>query len=285
MSTAADEHGFKINFVLHNIDDIAPFGENRDHLSWFGLTDADLWIDAGASTIYEYSEAAVKAWGASGVNDRYNDYYLSRFLEDFSRIFGAVGESVPRRLYDAAENFADMTRRWMDLRFPDDDNDEDDGFDEFFDGEFQPLNEWYGSRVIDSGHLTGGPGIGFVRCGGRLKIFWKSDHLLEGGESIWTAPSGVFELSYEDFVCEARRFFGEFFQKMDEQVQKALRKDWGGVRLDKEYLARENKERKEGFEQKLSLLDGDRLMPDGSAVEERFEKMLSQIGDLGNIGM
>lgn len=284
MSTAADEHGFKINFTLHDIEDIVPFGENRDHLSWFGLTDADLWINVGARTIYEYSEAAVKAWGASGVNNRYNDYYLSRFLEDFSGIFGAVGESVPRRLYDVSENFADMMRHWMDLRFPGDDG-EEDGFDQFFDGEFQPLNKWYGSRVIDSGHLTGGPGIGFVRCGERLKIFWKSDHLLESGESIWTAPSGVFELSYEDFVCEVRRFFGEFFRKMDEQVQKALQKDWCSVILDKEYLIRENKERKEGFEQKLSLLNGDRRMSDRGAVEERFEKMLSQIGDLGNIGM
>lgn len=279
MNTAAEEHGFKINFTLHDIEDIVPFGENRDHLSWFGLTDADLWINVGTRTIYEYSEAAVKAWGESGVNNRYNDYYLSRFLEDFSGIFVTVGESVPRRLYDAAENFADMTRRWMDLRFPDDED--EGGFDEFFDGEFRPLNEWYGGRVIDSGHLTGGPGIGFVRCGERLKIFWESDYLLESGESIWTAPSGVFELSYEEFADEARRFFGEFFRKMDEQVQKALQKDWGSVRLDKEYLVRENKERKEGFEQKLSLLDGDRLMPDGDAVEGRFEKMLSEIGNIG----
>lgn len=276
MNIPANERGFKINFVLRDIDDIVPFGENRDHLSWFGLTDSDLWIDVGERTVYEYSEAAVKAWGAK--NSRYNDYYLSRFLEDFSGIFKAVGESVPRRLYDVSENFADIMRSWMDLRFPDDNDNDEDGFDKFLDEEFQPLNEWYGSRVIDSGHLTGGSGIGFVRCGERIKIFWKSDYLLENGESIWTAPSGVFEHSYEDFAHEARRFFGEFFRKMDDQVRKALQKDWGRVRLDKEYLVRENKERREGFEQKLSLLDGDRVMPDGDAVEERFEKMLSFIG-------
>lgn len=276
MNTPAAGRGFKINFVLRDIDDIVPFGENRDHLSWFGLTDSDLWIDVGESTIYEYSEAALKAWGVK--NSRYNDYYLSRFLEDFSGILKAVSESVPRRLYDVSENFADIMQSWMDLRFPGDDNDDDGEFDKFFDEEYLPLNEWYGSRVINSGHLTGGPGIGFVRCGGRLKIFWKSDYLLESGESIWTSPSGVFELSYADFACEVRRFFGEFFQKMDEQVQKALQKDWGSVRLDKEYLVRENKERREGFKQKLSLPDGDRRMSGGGAVEERFERMLSEIG-------
>ena len=78
--------GFKINFSLKPPEKIVPFGKNRDHISWFGLTDGELWIEVGERTIYEYSDAAVREWG--GV--RYNDYYLSRFLEDFSEIFGAL---------------------------------------------------------------------------------------------------------------------------------------------------------------------------------------------------
>ena len=94
--------GFKINFVLRDIDKIVPWGEKRDYLSWFGLTDSDLWIKAGDKTIYEYSGAARKFWEC---DIRYNDYQLSRFLEDFSRIFEYVRESVPPKYYDIIGGF------------------------------------------------------------------------------------------------------------------------------------------------------------------------------------
>lgn len=38
---------FKINFELKNTDDIVPWGENRNHLHWFGLTDGTLYIQVG----------------------------------------------------------------------------------------------------------------------------------------------------------------------------------------------------------------------------------------------
>lgn len=239
-------NGFKINFELKTeLDEIAPFGEKgRRSLSWFGLTDSLLWITSGDKTVYEYSDAVRKEWG----DIRYNDYYLSRFLEDFSEIFERIAKPIPREFYDSVEGFEERSEKQLALL------DEDDPeFDAKYD-EYLEKRAWFSDRVFDSGHLKGGPIIGCFRCGELLKFYWNSRYTLESGESIWTSPRGSFEMPYQDFAAEVKRFFAEFFTKMDEQVKRALEKDWGEIKVDKEYLARENAERKTGFEQKLAML-------------------------------
>lgn len=238
---------FKINFELKtNLDEIAPFGEAGSYsLSWFGLTDGLLWITAGDKTVYEYSEAANREWGGE---TRYNDYYLSRFLEDFSEIFESIAKPISRGLYDSVEGFEELSQKMLD-EIPDD----DEVFDEKLD-EYMEKTEWFRSRTFDSGHLIGGPIIGCFRCGGLLKFYWNSGYSLESGESIWTSPRGSLEIPYSEFTSEVKRFFAEFREKMDEQVKRALEKDWGEIRVDKEYLVKENAERKIGFEQKTAKL-------------------------------
>ena len=229
---------FRINFKLQTeLDKIAPFGEKgRYSLSWFGLTDSLLWITAGDSTVYEYLQSARD-------DISYNDYYLSRFLEDFSGIFGSVAEPISRELFDGVESFDALTQRELDKL------DEDDpAFDEKYD-EILAQREWFTDRIFDSGHLRGGPDIGCFRCGERLKFYWNST-----AEDLWTSPRGSFELPYRDFVSAVKRFFGEFYAQMDEQVKRALDKDWGEIKVDKEYLLIENSERKIGFDQGLALL-------------------------------
>lgn len=237
---------FKINFELKaDLDEIAPFGEKGSYsLSWFGLTDGLLWITAGDKTVYEYSDAAIKEWGGA----RYNDYYLSRFLEDFSDIFESIAKPIPRELYESVEDFEELSQNLLD-DIPDDDPEFDAKYDDYLE-----KTEWFSNRIFDSGHLIGGPLIGCFRCGNTLKFYWNGDAPLECGESIWTAPRGSFEMPYCDFTAEVKRFFAEFYENMDEQVKRALKKDWGEIKVDKEYLVRENAERKIGFDQKLSFL-------------------------------
>lgn len=265
--------GFRINFALKPPEKIVPFGENRDSISWFGLTDGELWIEVGERTIYEYSRAAVRECGGSG----YNDYYLSRFLEDFSGIFGAVSEPVPKRFYDVVGSFAADADEWLGRHS--DDSDED--FLRFEDEEYFPLTDWFYRRVFDSGHLVGGPLIGCFRCGDNVKIYWESDYKTDGGESIWKYPSGICELPYAEFTAEVRGFLERFYQKMDEQTELALRMDWGGVKLDKEYLKKENLGRKSCFDSRLGLL----FQPpselsgvtDWERAEELYHKMIFEI--------
>lgn len=237
---------FKINFELKaDLEEIAPFGEKGSYsLSWFGLTDGLLWITAGDKTIYEHSDAVRKAWG----DIRYNDYYLSRFLEDFSEIFGSVAKPISKELYDSVEVFEELSQNRLD-DIPDDDPE----FDRLYD-EYLAKREWFADRIFDSGHLKGGPIIGCFRCDDKLKFYWNGDVPLGNGESIWTSPRGSFEMPYCVFVTEVKRFFAEFYAKMDEQVKRALKKDWGEIKVDKEYLVLENAERKIGFDQKLALL-------------------------------
>lgn len=242
-------NGFKINFKLKQPGEIAPFGEKgRYSLSWFGLTDGLLWITAGDKTVYEYSDAALKEWGG---DTKYNDYYLSRFLEDISDIFANIAEPVSRELYDSVEDFEERCEKRLE-QFPNYDDDPEE-FDRLYD-EYLEQKAWFNDRVFDSGHLRGGPIIGCFRCEDKLKFYWNGDAALESGESIWTAPRGSFEMPYNQFAAELKRFFNEFYEKMNEQVRSALERDWGEIAVDKEYLVRENDERKIGFDQKLSRL-------------------------------
>ena len=49
-----------INFTLKEFDKINPVGQEPDlYLSWFWLTEGDLWLTFGDQTIYEYSKEAI----------------------------------------------------------------------------------------------------------------------------------------------------------------------------------------------------------------------------------
>lgn len=260
--------GFAINFALKPLCAIIPWGDKRKSLSWFGMTDSELWIRVGEQTIYEYSDAARILWKC---NIRYNDYQLSRFLEDFSWTFDYIRESVPEKYYNIIWDFWNMRDRWQDMHIDDD----DDTFDVFYDEELEPLGKWFSDRVFDSGHLIGGPLIGCFRCGEKIKIWWLSDDILENGENIWTSSGGIYELLYTDFTAEVSRFFNEFYNSMDEQVRQAIERNWHEV--DKTRLAAENKERREGFDQKLALLSEDCRKTDWEKVDALFKKMEKEL--------
>lgn len=261
---------FRINFQLRELDKIIPWGDKKaGNLHWFALTDALLWITAGESAIYEYSEAALEQWKEYENNPKYNDYYLSRFLEDFSHTFAYIRESIPRYLYDIAEDFCKLTDSWKESHY----DDEDEVFEKFFDNEYLQLTEWFFERVFDSGHLIGGPLIGCFRCEDMIKVYWESDYLLENGKSIWKCPKGVCELKYTEFCKEIKDFFNRFYAEMDKQVELALSKDWGNIELDKNRLSQENMERKIGFDKQIAFLDKDCNKTDWEKVKRAYEEL------------
>lgn len=260
-------NNFKINFKLQELDKIMPFGQAPNlSLHWFGLTDGLLWIEAGTHTIYEYSQAAQRYFDNA---PRYNDYQISRFVEDFFDTFRYVGESIPEVLYHNLEIFDNKMSAWKELY----EDKDDDIFDEFYFNEYHELRDWYGNRSFDSAHLIGGPYIGCFRCGDKLKIIWESSHELDDGNSIWTSPKGCVELTYEEFINGVEEFFKAFLVEMDSQVDNAILKDWKSIGLDKEMLAWENGQRKEGFLQQLSLLRNTEEKTDWDKVTELYLKM------------
>ena len=236
---------FRINFKLKKPAEITPWGELQPTLHWFGLTDSLLWIDISNSVIYEYTEAYTDECGNSV---KYNEYQLSRFLEDFSEILPSVSRSVPKLFYDAIENFEKDTKKWESLYIDED----DETFENFYEEGYEPLTSWFYMRCIDSGHLVQGPQIGFFRCDDNIKIWWDSENYNQ--HSIWRFPSGCFEIVYSEFVSEVERFFSSFYKEMDKQVEEITQNGIPGVYVDNDALIQENKLRKDGFYQKVASL-------------------------------
>lgn len=257
---------FKINFQLQDLDKICPFGsEDNPSLHWFGLTYGLLWINAGNQTIYEYSEAARQYF----TGPQYNDYQISRFLEDFSDTFRYIGESIPKSLYDEIGKFETKMDEWKESHI----EDEDEVFELFYDNEYEPLIRWFYDRTLDSGHLVGGPWIGCFRFEDKIKLLWESSYQLENGESIWTAPSGIVEMTYEEFVSSVTEFYESFFAAMDKQVENAVAKDWGNVSLDKERLVKEHEERRSGFFDSIKLLNRPGEETNWNRIMELYDRM------------
>lgn len=263
---------FRINYQLKKPNQIVPWGDKEKCLHWFGLTDGLLWLNVGDSVIYEYSDSATLLFDHS---IRYNDYQLSRFLEDFSEILPYLAEPIPKFLYDHIDSFDKNISDWEHLYS---EKSDDEFFDDFLPNLFEPLYTWYGNRTFDSGHLVGGPIIGCFRYDNNIKIRWNSDYLLKDGNSIWKYPKGIYEMMYSDFASEVSRFFQSFEKDMDKQINDVLGNGIKGVFIDTEQLKKENKLRKDLFTQKVnSLYSFEEELSDWSTILSLYNNMISEI--------
>lgn len=264
---------FKINHILQRPEKIIPWGDKEKSLSWFGLTDGLLWIVAGDGIIYEYKEPHFNEWDEPII---YNDYQLSRFLEDFFDTFPFVAESVPDYIYNDIETFDARMEKWKSLYY----DLSDEEFDEFYFDVYYELYDPILARSFDSAHLIGGPDIGCFRNGDRIKFLWKSDYTDEQGNSIWTSPSGIYEMNYSDFIKEVSRFYEAFTVDMDKQVENVRDNGISGVYVDIPGLCRENEMRKEGFEQKLGFLkSGSNSKTDWNKISELYNRMMNEVSN------
>ena len=264
-----------INFKLRELDKILPWGQEPDlSLSWFALTDGDLWLTFGKETIYEYSKEAMDYWGNKSTP--YNDYQLSRFIEDFTGLFDKIRETIPAEFYELTKDlkiFKSNAKKWLDIY----DTDEDDYSDFYFE-EYDKLISWTYQRSFDSGHLIGGPNLFFFRRNDKVRIVWETEHILENGISLWTAKDDSFEMDYSDFVDKIKVFGQSFFTAMDKQVELAVAKEWGNIKIDKQRLVEEHKERKDEFFSTLLLLDQEPAdKTNWTEVEQLFNRMTNEI--------
>lgn len=264
-----------INFKLKNFDKINPVGQEPDlRLSWFWLTDGDLWLNFGDHTIYEYSKEAMEYFGDKPTP--YNDYYIVRFLEDFTQIFEKISEPIPDKFYNLTENikqFNDNAKKWLDIY----DIDEDKHNDFYFE-EYDKLISWTYERLFDSGHLNGGSHLSFFRNSDKIRVVWDVEHNLDNGINLWTAKDGTYEMNFSDFVEDIKIFGEHFFKAMDKQIELTLEKEWGDIKVDKIHIAKEHKERKLEFEKNLSFLEqGVKIKTDWREIEELYERMINEI--------
>lgn len=262
-----------INFKLRELDKISPWGvEPELSLHWFAMTDGDLWLTIGNETIYEYSTEAINHWGNK--TTPYNDYPIVRFIEDFTELFDKIRETIPEEFYQLTNDlkkFQADSKKWLDIY------DEDEESDFYFEV-YDKLISWTYQRTFDSGHIIGGPHLSFFRRNNKLRIVWETERILENGIILWTAKDGSFEMDYSDFVEKIKAFGQSFFSAMDKQVELAVAKEWGNIKIDKQRLVEEHKERKDEFLSNILQLSQE---PTGKTnwaeVEKLFKRMTNEI--------
>lgn len=264
-----------INFKLQEIDKIIPWGQEPDlSLHWFGLTDGDLWLTFGNTTIYEYSKEALNHWGDKP--SPYNDYQLSRFIEDFSHLFEKIAESIPEEIYELTvdlKTFYTNAEKWLAIYETDEDN-----YSDFFFEEYDKLLSWAYERTFDSGHLLGGPHLSFFRNNDKVRIVWKTEHFLDNGIPLWTAKDGSLEMNYSEFIHQIKLFGSSFFLEMGKQVELSVAKDWAEVKINKERLVEEHQQRKDSFYSALALLEQEPLnKTDWLEITQLFKRMTSEV--------
>jgi hypothetical protein len=264
-----------INFKLREFDEILPWGQEPElSLHWFGLTDGDLWLTFGNETIYEYSKEAIDYLGNKSTP--YNDYQLSRFIEDFTELFGKIRETIPEGLYNLTKNlknFHSQSQEWLDKYDTDKDN-----YNDFYFEKYHKLISWIYQRTLDSEHLIGGPHLSFFRRNEKVRIIWDTEHILENGISLWTAKNGSIEMNYSDFINKIKAFGLSFFAQMDKRIELAVVKEWGNIKVDKQRLVEEHKERKDHFFATLLLLEKESTdKTNWAEIEQFFTQMKNEI--------
>lgn len=261
-----------IHFKLRELEKIEPFGRKPEQqLHWFGLTDGDLWLTFGNETIYKYSKEAMDYW--ENKPTPYNDYYLSRFIEDFTKLFDKISETIPEIFYDLTQNLKEFhteADKMLDLSETDEVSKCNFNFEEY-----EKLTSWLYDRTLDSGHLIGGPHLSFFRKNDKLRIVWDTEHRLDNGISLWAAKNGSLEMDYTDFVNTIKSFGRSFFVEMEKQVKLSIEKDWGQVMIDKQNLAMEHEKRKIDFDSSVELLEqASAPKTDWAEIEQMRNKLL-----------
>jgi hypothetical protein len=243
-----------INFKLKDPVEIIPWGiEPNTRMHWFGLTDGDYWLHLGDKTIYEHTNEIAVAWDISGTP--YTDYYIVRFLEDFTEMFAAIGEPIPEELYQMTRShfslfdFYERATTWLEKLG---DNETAD-INLYFD-KYHKIIEWIYSRTLTAGHLKYGPKISFFRCNDKISIIWRCDHKDENDIPVWTAGNGEVEMLFDDFVREVKNWGELFFAAMEIQVGKAVEREWGNIEIDKARIKEEQNERNQDFIDKVNIL-------------------------------
>ena len=265
-----------INFKLNDFDKIRPVGQESNlFLSWYWLTDGEIWLSFGDNKLYEYSNEAISYFGKE---NKYNSYFLVRFLEDFMWLFKRIGEPVPDNLYDLTSNitsFLDNTQKWLNIYESDD---EDEEYSDFYFEEYSKLTSWLFDRSFTSIELIGGPTIFFIRSKDRIRIIWLSDETLENGIRLWTAANGSFEMDYSEFTNEVKNFGDTFFKQMERQVELAIAKEWGDVKIDKTNLLKEQKLYQQEFDENYkNLTQNDIQSTNWQEICLLYDRMLSEI--------
>jgi len=160
-----------------------------------------------------------------------------------------------------------QAKNWLDLNDP-----ESDGF--YFEN-FAPLLSWISDRELGSSHLLNGPHLYFFKHAETMRVIWDTDTTPEIGP-FWTAKSGYMDFAAETFEASIEAFGQAFFDGMQSRVNKALKRDWGAVHLDKTKLQADHDQRVERWNRLLTQMKvGNGQEADWELIQAKLDMMQS----------
>ena len=195
---------FKMKDALNCMFIPAEVGKRRP--VWYFMTDSEYCLDLGKVKLFEHSDTYLQKNLQEYPNHpKYFDYYYVRFLEDLFYELPKISCVMPDEIYAMHDEIKEWwfaggeEEEWLTY--------------ELSDVIIQNLL-WIGS--IDT--MTGGA-LQFLHRNDDIFVRYDFSEIDEDGMKTWTANSGEYRLSYEDFVAEIEDLLERFFARMDKQVQ------------------------------------------------------------------
>ena len=269
------------NYILKPVSECAfPINQNgKKSVSWFWLTDSYYYIESGNVKLFENSPESIAKYNLKSCFD---DYYYIRQLEDLFNILPDVSNPMPEDLYeyfsshDKRKKLNSLFENWIDSikNFTQEQDDIYDSISDFF---------RYGH--LDTGYLRVKSDCCFCHVNDNIIIHYDFEDFSDNCP-VWTAKSGKFILSYQDFLYELESLLDRFFCDMEKQISNAVHdlknEDFYDILVQKnkneksgiEYLFEEHENRKIFF---YSVLDS---LRNSNCKEINWEKIRKNINFL-----
>ena len=239
-------------FKLKDINKIKPWGESPDlWLSWFGLTDSFYYLNIQGKELYRYSNEILDWWKKDYPDEilsEYVDYQVVRLYEDLMDMLPDILQSIPQYIFEYVNSFD------THQIFTENINNalEKERNDEIIDMHYDALN-WLSCRRLDSGHLTEGPTVWFLR----FIIRWNNENKEIDGIQPWSEIKGEKKYTFKAFIKEVQSFHDRLTSEMQSRVDVIIQKNpLAHVNIDIEYLIEENTHRKDSLENALKKKPG-----------------------------
>ncbi|XZF13504.1 DUF5984 family protein [Chitinophagaceae bacterium MMS25-I14] len=258
---------FRINFQLKPPANISPWGS----MGWFALSLGEYWLTIGDKQFYEYTSAILEVW--NGKEQKYVDYQLARFIEDFTTTFTYIAESLPNDFYAMTQDAMIFSGFYQKASDTVDDLIYGDTSDEVV-YRAHKIVKWAADRSISAMHLNYGPAIFFFRNGNKLRIVWFAGDKTDEGIPVWTAGNGTLEMAYNEFVIAVEDFKDRIFEAMGQQIALANIMEWPDSYVSKEGRVAEQKEREESFAIRLDMLkSGEIKNTDWNEIRQTMKRL------------
>jgi len=239
--------------------------------SWFYMTNSEYCIDLGDVKLFELSKEAVKAEKSSS---KFFSWYYASFLEGLFNELPRIVCPVPADLYayiDTFDKLNSLTDKLYDLvacstEMPVEVR--------------QPIEDNLDKHLIDIGEIITPPQsivIRMLRFYDEIVIHHESYGEVEVGVSYYSATSGEYRLSYQDFVSEVEDLLNRFFARMDKQVKDVVA-NFTAEEVTQSNIIAEHEERRKYFYEILdnvkqgkydNLVDWKKVREDLAYVLER----------------